>query len=57
MEIKKKLGDKVPCGEFLKELMGGDEMEFYSITFTYLGKNGVTQSQTFRKSTYDELEE
>ena len=57
MEIKHKFGEQVPTGDFLKEVMGGDTMEFYSITFTYLGKNGVTQSQTFRKSTDDELKE
>lgn len=56
MEIKHKLGDKIPCGEMFEELMGGKEMELYAITFTYLGDNGVTQQQTFRKSTQDELE-
>jgi hypothetical protein len=57
MEIKNKLGDKVPTGEMLKEVMGGDTMEFYSITLSYIGQNGVMQSQTFRKATTEELEE
>jgi len=57
MEIKQKIGDKIPCGEMFEELMGGKEMELYAITFTFLGDNGITQQQTFRKSTQDELEE
>jgi len=57
MEIKNKLGDKLPCGEMLKGIMGGDTMEFYSITLSYIGENGIMQSQTFRKATTEELEE
>lgn len=57
MEIKQNLGDKIKCGEMFEEVMGGKEMELYAITLTYLGENGVTQKQTFRKSTNEELEE
>ena len=57
MEIKKKLGDKIKVGKELEEIMGGKTMEFYSISFKYIGKTGVTQIQTFRKSTDEELEE
>jgi len=41
----------------LKEVMGGDTMEFYAITLTYIGDNGVTQEQKFRKSTNEEAED
>ncbi len=57
MKIETKLGDKVPCGKMLEDIMGGKEMEFYSITLSYVGENGVMQSQTFRKATNEELEE
>lgn len=57
MELKNKIGDRVPCGELLKEVMGGETMELYSITLTFLGDSGVTQQQIFRKSKEEEMEE
>lgn len=57
MKIKIQLGEKIPCGDMLKEVMEGDTMEFYSITLNYIGETGIMQSQTFRKSTTEELEE
>ncbi len=57
MEIKDKLGNKVPCGDMFKEIMGGDTMEFYAITLTYVSDDGITQEQKFRKSTIEETED
>ncbi len=47
MEIEYKLGDKVECGDYYEDIMGGKYMTFYSITFTYLGENGNIQERRF----------